>query len=350
MDIIGGLIPKRTVHQLFALAVFAGLIYFFRHLLVLLVFFVAFERLIGVPAVFISGRTRVPYKVTVVAITLGLLGCFGGAVTFGVLKAVQSYKVLRVLIPEKIAALSHTPAFLAVQEHFGDVGSIIEKAQDYAAHAVGYLATLGHILVFALMGFVLAFVYLIERDEILTFSKKISPRSLLGRLVRWFGYVAEAIAVTLQFQVVVALFNAVTTFPVLLILGIPNATALMVAIFFSGLVPVVGNVAMGVLLTIMAYLAKGWVGVIVFTVLTFLLAKVESYYLSPRLAQRHVRIPSFLLLVSLIAWEQMIGFLGLLVSFPFLFVVAKVIEDMKNPPPDPFARNSMPATEGEAAT
>ena len=341
MDIIGGLIPKRTIHRLFAIAVFAALIYAFRGMLVLLVFFVAFERLIGVPATFLGNRTRVPYKVAVVTVAVAWLAGFGGAVTFGVLKAVQSYKILKVIIPEKIASLTQTPAYHAVQEHFGDAGTLIEKAQHYASGAVGYLATLGHILIFAVVGFVLAFVYLLERVDIEAFSKKISPRTLQGTLVRWFSFVTEAIAVTLQFQVVVAVFNSVTTYPVLLLLGIPNATALMVGIFFSGLVPVVGNFAMGVLLTIMAYQVKGWVGVVVFTVLTFVLHKVESYYLSPRLAQRHVRIPSFLLLVSLIAWEHLIGFLGLLVSFPFLFVVAKILDDLKHPPPDPFARGSL---------
>ncbi|MBI5532021.1 MAG: AI-2E family transporter [Deltaproteobacteria bacterium] len=340
MDIIGGLIPKRTVHRLFALALFAVLLIVFRKLLILLVFFVAFERLIGVPARFIASRSKVPYKGAVVGMTLALLGVVGGAVAFGIVKAIGSYKVLRVIIPERIASLKSTPAFHELEAHFEDAGGLIEKAQHYAAGAVTYLAALGHVLLFATVGFVLAFVYLLEREEIDGFAKKISPRSLVGRLVRWYGFVVEAIAVTLQFQVVVALFNAVTTYPVLLILHIPNATALMLGIFFSGLVPVVGNFAIGAILTIMAWQAKGWFGVIAFTVLTFLLHKVESYYLSPKLAQKHVRIPSFLLLVSLIVWEQLLGLTGLLVSFPFLFVAAKIREDLKAPPPDPFLEST----------
>jgi predicted PurR-regulated permease PerM len=336
MDIIGGLVPKRTVHRLFAVLAFAGLLYLFRHLLVLLVFFVAFERLIGIPAQYIAAHTRVPFKAAVVGMTLALIGAFGGAVTFGVVKIIQSYKTLRVLVPAKIEALQHTALFAALQDQFEDAGGLLEKAQHYAAGAVSYLAALGHLLVFALVGFVFAFVYLLERDEIESFGKNIHPRSLAGRLMRWFGFVVDAITVTLQFQVVVAVFNALTTYPVLLILGIPNATALMFGIFFSGLVPVVGNFAVGVILTIMAWQAKGLFGVVVFTVLTFLLHKVESYYLSPRLAQKHVKIPSFLLLVSLVVWEQMIGFAGLLVSFPFLYVAARIRADLKNPPPDPF--------------
>lgn len=348
MDIVGGLVPKRTIHRLFAILVFAGLLVFFRRLLVLLVFFVAFERLIGVPAKFISDRTRVPFKAAVVGVTALLLGSFGGAIAFGVVKAVTAYKTLRVIVPDKIASLKTTPLFATVQEQFGDAGGLVEKAQEYASGAVSYLAALGHILVFATVGFVFALVFLLEREHMEGFAKSISPRSLVGRLARWFGFVVDSIAVTLQFQVVVAVFNALTTLPVLLILGIPNATALMFGIFFSGLIPVVGNFAVGVILTIMAYQAKGWVGVIVFTILTFLLHKVESYYLSPRLAQKHVKIPSFLMLVSLIVWEQLIGFTGLLVSFPFLYVAARIRDDLKNPPPDPF-RDPEEATTFEAS-
>ena len=58
--------------------------------------------------------------------------------------------------------------------------------------------------------------------------------------------------------------------------------------------------------------------------LTFVLHKVESYYLNPRLAARHVRLPGFVLIVSLILWEQLVGFAGLFISFPFLYVANRL--------------------------
>jgi predicted PurR-regulated permease PerM len=58
--------------------------------------------------------------------------------------------------------------------------------------------------------------------------------------------------------------------------------------------------------------------------LTFLLHKVESYYLNPRLASRHVHLPGFVLIISLILWEDLLGFVGLFVSFPFLYVASRI--------------------------
>jgi predicted PurR-regulated permease PerM len=142
--------------------------------------------------------------------------------------------------------------------------------------------------------------------------------------LRWLGYLADAISVTLQFQVVVAACNAVLTLPVLLLAGIPHAAPLLFMIFLSGMVPVAGNFVAGAVLTLLAYQASGWPGVATFVGLTFLLHKVESYYLNPRLASRHVRLPGFVLIISLILWEDLLGFVGLFVSFPFLYVASRI--------------------------
>jgi predicted PurR-regulated permease PerM len=174
------------------------------------------------------------------------------------------------------------------------------------------------------MGFVLALVYVLEEEELKAFWSKIDPRSLRGTVGRWFGHVADATIVTVQLQLIVAAFNTLLTLPVLLVLGIPNPGALMLLIFVSALVPVVGNIVSGVVLSLLAYQQKGWLGVGLFVGLTFLLHKVESYYLSPRLTSRHVKIPGFLLIVSLILCENRLGFPGVFLAFPILFVAGRI--------------------------
>src|SRR5207253_2466071 len=126
-------------------------------------------------------------------------------------------------------------------------------------------------------------VYLLEREELREWVAGIEPRTLAGTLVRWMGHLAEAVVLTLKLQLIVAAFNAVLTLPILLALSIPHAGVLALLIFASSLVPVVGNLLSGTVLIALAYHARGWPGVIVFVVLTFVLHKIESYYLNPRL-------------------------------------------------------------------
>ena len=104
----------------------------------------------------------------------------------------------------------------------------------------------------------------------------------------------------------------------------PHVGALMLLVFTSAFVPVIGNIVSGGVLCLFAFQAKGWLGVGIFVGLTFILHKVESYYLGPRLTSRHVKIPGFLLIVSLLACEHLFGFTGLFLSFPILFVAGRI--------------------------
>ena len=201
--------------------------------------------------------------------------------------------------------------------------------QHYAGGIFQTLSAVAHGALYALIGFILALVFVLEEEELRGWARTLDPRSLRGTLLRWLGYLADAALVTVEFQCVVAACNAVLTFPVLLLVGIPHAPALALLIFVSGLVPVVGNFFIGLLLSLLAYQAKGWLGVGIFVVLTFILHKLESYYLNPRLASRHVHLPSFVLIISLVLWEHALGLAGLFVSFPFLYVSQKIRDDLR---------------------
>jgi predicted PurR-regulated permease PerM len=143
-------------------------------------------------------------------------------------------------------------------------------------------------------------------------------------LLRWLGHAADAASVTLQFQLVVAAVNAVLTWPVLLFVGLGHSGGLVFMIFVSGIIPVVGNFLSGAVLTLLAYQVRGIPGALLFVLLTVVLHKLESYYLNPRLAARHVRLPGFVLIVSLLLWEQVLGFVGLFISFPFLYLAMRI--------------------------
>jgi predicted PurR-regulated permease PerM len=330
MDRVGAFFRERTPRRFIALAAFFALLFLFRKLLVLLVFFVAFERLIGWSAEKLSQRTRIGHKAALGIVAVVVLALAGGAVTFGVSRAVHAARAARVTLPARIAAFREAPAFQKVQEHMQEgADKLVDGAQHYASSALHFISAFGHVVLYALIGFILAVVFLLERDSLRAFARGIDPRSLWGTLVRWIGHVAEAMLVTVQFQLVVAACNAALTIPVLLLIGIPHVASLALMIFASGMVPVVGNIVSGAILSLLAYQAQGWLGVGLFVGLTFVLHKLESYYLNPRLAARHVKLPGFVLIVSLIAWEHLLGFAGLFLSFPFLFVAKRIRDELR---------------------
>jgi predicted PurR-regulated permease PerM len=333
IDRVGNFLAERTPRRAIALGLFAAILIVFRKLLLLLVFFVAFERAMRFLSEQLARRMSMRRRTAVLVVALVVLAFLVGAATFGVERLIKFLLHARDTVPARIAAIREEPLFQRVQEHLPDADTVVERAQHYAGDMLHYLAAFGHILLYITIGFILAVVFLLERDEIDGFTRSVDPTSLQGTLLRWFGHVADAMLVTVEFQLVVAACNAALTVPILIACGIPHVPALALMIFFSGLVPVVGNFVSGAILSLLAWKARGWLGVGTFVVLTFVLHKLESYYLNPRLAARHVRLPGFVLIVSLLLWEHMIGFAGLFLSFPFLFVAKRIRDELRGETP-----------------
>ena len=315
-DRIAEFLTERTPRRLTALLAFVLLLLLFRHLALLLVFFVAFERALGWSTAKLH-RLLGWKPAACLGLVLGIvaIGC-GLATWLGAASLMRTIGELRQTLPERIAQWKELPEVQALQAQLHDTHKLVEGAQHYAADAVRWLAALGHAVVYVVIALILAVVYTLERPEIERFAHNLAPGSLQGTLARWMGHLADAVVVTLQLQIIVALCNVVFTLPVLLVLGIGHIPALLLLIFASSLIPVVGNLVSGAVLSYLAWQANGPWGVGIFLALTAVLHKVESYYLNPRLTARHVRLPGFVLILSLLAWEHLLGFVGLFVSFP----------------------------------
>lgn len=324
MDRVAAFLAEKTPRRFIALAAFAGVLYLFRDLALLLVFFVTFERALGWGSRALAERTGIGRKKALLLLVASVIAVFGIAAWLGIGKTIHTIAQAKDTFPDRLAELRENPLLEKVQDQFGGTEKIIEGMKHYSGNALSAASAIGHFFVYVLIGFILALVYVLEEEELASFWTRVDPRSLGGTLGRWLGHVADATIVTVQLQFVVAGFNTVTTLPVLLILGVQHIGPLMLLVFTSALVPVIGNIVAGTVLSLLAYQAKGWLGVGIFVALTFILHKIESYYLSPRLTARHVKIPGFLLIVSLLLCEHKFGFVGLFLSFPILFIAGRI--------------------------
>lgn len=324
MDRVATFLAEKTPRRFTAMTAFVALLYLFRHLALLFVFFVTFERVLRWGSRVLAAKTGLSQKKAVLTLVAGYLALLSALAWLGVGKTIRTAAEARGSLPERLAELREHPLVEKLQEHIGGTEKLIEGTKHYAGDALSAASAVGHFFVYMLVGFILALVFVLEEEALAAFWKRVAPRSLSGSLGRWMIHAADATFVTVQLQFVVAAFNTLTTLPVLLVLGVQHLAPLMLLVFVSALVPVVGNLTSGAVLCLLAYQAKGWLGVGIFAALTFLLHKVESYYLSPRLTARHVRIPGFLLIVSLLACEHLFGFKGLFLSFPILFVAGRI--------------------------
>jgi predicted PurR-regulated permease PerM len=322
----------RNIRRVVVLGLFLGLLYEFRHLAVLLVFFVLFERGLGTGARITRDRFGIPLMLGVVLQILLVLGTIAALVYVGWTRIIPAVPQIRTDLEGQFLHLKgwmHLRGF----DHMESLQTenLIEKAQHYAGSVVGFLGSIGKSAVYVLMGLILAVVFLAEGPKLEAWRESMDEDSVPRILLRYFSYLCDAISITAQLQVIVAVVNTLITLPVLIVMGLPSIPALMAFLFSMGLIPVVGGVVSGAVMGTIAYVHRGPVGVAVFFVSTFLLHKIESYYLSPRLTARHVNLPGFVIITSLVLFEHAFGLVGLFLSFPALYVAARVRDAWRDP-------------------
>ena len=338
MDDLASFFQQPTARQGLLLVLFLALLFTFKGLLPMFAAYAVFVRVFLWGADVLCRRTRIgePIALTLVLLLLTIplvsvvLGAWGPAqraldwvrVNWAGLDALET----QVMSNSSIAfVVDRLGGLESVKDRLGS-----EETLSHLSAGTGRVfASSKAVLTQGLMAFFLAFLYALDRHRVSGMVDSLALDSIPRTLTRWIGFVGQAFAITVQLQVVVALCNTLFTLPVLWAMGIPNVGAVMVFTFIAGLIPVVGNFASAIVLCALAWSIKGWVGIPVFLGLALVLGKLESFYLTPRLASQHVKVPAFILTLSLVLFELKLGFIGLFLSFPFLFVFAKIRNDMR---------------------
>ncbi len=311
--------------RIVSIGLFLGLLWTFRRLAPAAIVFVVVVRVLEWASRRVYERTGLRPKHSVAAILALSLGAAGAGVWFSVRRAIRFSRVLKADGGSYMDKFTHSRVFVQVQENLGwDTSRITDKARELGLAAFAYLTQGAYVALFLFLGAVVAILYLFEREEVDEWAGQIDPKGLAGIMVRWCRYAGDAIAITVRLQIVVALFDAVVTLPVMLALGLPSVPLLFLVVLLCAMIPVVGGFLSGIVLSIVAYDVQGIPGVAVFLVIAFVIGKVESYYLTPRLTAAHVKLPAFVLVVSLLLFETVFGFWGLFLSFPALYVATRI--------------------------
>lgn len=116
-------------------------------------------------------------------------------------------------------------------------------------------------------------------------------------------------------QVGVATFNALCSWVMMTIVGIPYAAVLAVAVGFLGLVPMVGATLGAAVVSAVAFFDEPRKALIVI-VYYVIYQQVENYVIIPRIMQRTVAVPGAVTVVAALAGGTLLGMLGALLAIP----------------------------------
>lgn len=186
--------------------------------------------------------------------------------------------------------------------------------------AANILPHIGSSLLDILIGGVIAFYFLMEKEWILVICEELFSVLVGKRCIRickaLFAEIYSVVAGYLSGQMVDAGIMAVLFSGAFLIVGLPHGIILGLISGFSNLIPYFGAV-MAFILAVFAGLLSGTpMKALYASVLILLLQQVDSIFIVPKAVGRRVELHPVLVLLSLAVFGRLLGFWGLLFAVP----------------------------------
>jgi predicted PurR-regulated permease PerM len=159
---------------------------------------------------------------------------------------------------------------------------------------------------------------------------KVVPRSRRERvslladdiLERVGGYVAGALSI--------ALIAGLSSFLVLLVLGVPSPVALALVVMVTDLVPVIGATLGAIVVSTVAFAHDVRVGIAV-AVFYLIYQQVENYVLYPRIMKRSVDVSPAVTIIAVLLGGSLMGILGALLAIPTAAAIQLVMLEVVLP-------------------
>ena len=206
--------------------------------------------------------------------------------------------------------------------HSGDL------ARMAASNAIELSTRVVAIFAYILSSVFLAMYIMIDRDRLRGGLFLVVPRSHHIRLSRVMLNLETIVGAYIRGQVITSVFMAVFVFVLLSACGVSNALAIAVFTGVADVLPYIGAL-LSVGAAVAAALSRGPTIIMVVVVLMLVYVQFESRVIVPWVYGRALRLPSSVILFSLLAGSVLLGIAGALLALPVAAAVLMLIEELR---------------------
>jgi predicted PurR-regulated permease PerM len=317
----------------FILALACILAWFLRDVLVLLYVSALIAVVVG-PVVRSTARLAIgrwhPFKGS--AVFFLLLAAAAGIAAFGFLALPPVLRDLQAFgaeLPARLPALQQKLQQIPFASQL-NTGALSARVEDFASQSVTYLLfSIGNWagkLFSVVMGFILTLYFILEGEHAYRWFLSFFPPSSRGRLDRTLQRAEVRMGRWLLGQGSLMLILGVTSTVLYLCLHVRYAYALGLLTGLFNIIPVLGA-ALCVLLALLVAALDSWGRVLGVAVFYAIYLNVENAFLTPRIMQRSVNLPSLAILVALLLGSALEGVVGAMVSVPTAVLVAVLLDE-----------------------
>jgi predicted PurR-regulated permease PerM len=202
------------------------------------------------------------------------------------------------------------------------VGNLFSATGQIAIGAAGFVAALATVLT-------LTFFLILGSERYVNAGVGLFAERHQPLVRRVLDQAAGAISGYVTGNLAISVICGVTTFVVLLLLGMPYAAPLALLVAVLDLVPLVGATLGGALLVIVGLFVEPWKA-LVLLVFVLVYQQVESNLLQPLVYSQAVQLNGLVILIALLVGGQLLGIPGALLAIPVAEIIRIVITELRD--------------------
>src|SRR5215203_5688373 len=200
------------------------------------------------------------------------------------------------------------------------LGNLFSATGQIAIGAAGFIAALATVLT-------LTFFLILGSERYVNVGVGLFAERHQPLVRRILGQAAGAVSGYVSGNLAISLICGVTTFVVLLILGMPYAAPLALLVAVLDLIPLVGATLGGALLVIVGVFVEPWKAVVLL-IFVLIYQQVESNFLQPMVYSQAVQLNGLVILIALLVGGQLLGIPGALLAIPVAEIIRIVVTEL----------------------
>src|SRR5918995_986478 len=202
----------------------------------------------------------------------------------------------------------------------GVLQNLLSASGQIAISVAGMIAALATVLT-------LTFFLLLGSERYVNAGVGLFPEAHQPLVRRLLTQSAGAISGYITGNLAISVICGVTTFIVLLLLGMPYAAPLALLVAVLDLIPLVGATLGGALLVIVGLFVEPWKAVVLL-VFVLVYQQVESNLLQPLVYSQAVQLNGLVILIALLVGGQLLGIPGALLAIPVAEIIRIVVTEL----------------------
>jgi predicted PurR-regulated permease PerM len=200
------------------------------------------------------------------------------------------------------------------------VRNIFSSTGAIAVSAAGFVAALATVLT-------LTFFLLVGSERYVNAGVGLFPEAHQPLVRRILSQSAGAVSGYIGGNLAISVICGITTFLVLVILGMPYAAPLALLVAVLDLIPLVGATLGGALLVIVGLFVEPWKAVVLL-IFVLVYQQVESNVLQPLVYSKAVQLNGLVILIALLVGGQLLGIPGALLAIPVAEIIRILVTEL----------------------